>query len=52
MTTVVIVDAAEEQLRDVIGEKKPGDHVTLSIYRSNEHQTLKVELGRQPSTAS
>jgi putative serine protease PepD len=41
-----------EQLRDVIGEEKPGDHVKLTIYRSGKRQTLTVELGRQPSTAS
>jgi S1-C subfamily serine protease len=41
-----------EQLRDAIGEKKPGDKVKLSVYRGDQQRTVTVELGRQPSTGS
>jgi S1-C subfamily serine protease len=41
-----------EQLRDVIGDMKPGDHVQLVVYRSNKQRSVTVTLGRQPSTAS
>ncbi len=41
-----------EQLRDVIGGKKPGDKVKLSVYRGDQQRTVTVELGRQPSTSS
>jgi S1-C subfamily serine protease len=41
-----------EQLRDVIGGKKPGDKVKLSVYRGDQYRTVTVELGRQPSTSS
>jgi S1-C subfamily serine protease len=38
-----------DRLRDIIGEKKPGDSVKLGIYRGTKHLTVTVELGRQPS---
>ena len=41
-----------DQLRDVIGGKKPGDDVKLGVYRGDEHRTVTVELGRQPSPRS
>jgi S1-C subfamily serine protease len=41
-----------EQLRDAIGEKKPGDKVKLSVYRGDQERTVTVELGRQPATGS
>jgi S1-C subfamily serine protease len=41
-----------EQLRDAIGEKKPGDKVKLAVYRGDQQRTVTVELGRQPSTGS
>ena len=41
-----------EQLRDAIGEKEPGDHVKLTVYRGDQQRTVTVELGRQPSTNS
>ena len=46
------------ELRDVIAAKKPGDSVTLSIYRSTprangwKQMTMHVKLGRQPSSPS
>jgi S1-C subfamily serine protease len=39
-----------DQLRDVIGEKKPGDDVKLGVYRGDRERTVTVTLGRQPST--
>jgi S1-C subfamily serine protease len=38
-----------DRLRDVIGEKKPGDSVKLGIYRGTKHLTVSVKLGRQPA---
>jgi S1-C subfamily serine protease len=40
-----------DQLRDVIGNKKPGDDVKLSVYRGDQQRTVTVTLGRQPTTA-
>lgn len=40
------------RLRDLIGGKRPGDPMTLEIYRGEQPLTLKVKLGRQPSTPS
>jgi S1-C subfamily serine protease len=39
-----------DQLRDVIGAKKPGDNVKLRVYRGDQQRTVTVKLGRQPST--
>ena len=39
-----------EQLRDAISGKKPGDKVTLVIYRNASKQSVTVTLGRQPSS--
>jgi S1-C subfamily serine protease len=39
-----------DQLRDVIGSKKPGDDVKLSVYRGDQRRTVTVTLGRQPTT--
>jgi putative serine protease PepD len=41
-----------DQLRDVIGQKQPGDEAQLEVYRADRQRTLTVKLGRQPSTAS
>ena len=38
-----------DRLRDLIGEKKPGDTVKLEIYRGSQQLTLNVKLGRQPN---
>jgi S1-C subfamily serine protease len=38
-----------DQLRDVIGDKKPGDKVKLNVYRGDQRRTVTVTLGRQPS---
>jgi putative serine protease PepD len=38
------------QLRDVLGQKKPGDGVKLDVYRGDQQRTVTVTLGRQPST--
>jgi S1-C subfamily serine protease len=37
-----------ERLRDVIAAKRPGDSITLEIYRGTKKMTIDVELGRQP----
>jgi S1-C subfamily serine protease len=41
-----------DQLRDVIGQKQPGDGAQLEVYRADRQLTVTVKLGRQPSTAS
>ena len=40
----------DDRLRDVISAKRPGDTVELEIYRGEQELTLKVKLGRQPSS--
>ena len=40
------------QLRDVIGDKQPGDDTRLEVYRGDSQRTVTVKLGRQPSSAS
>jgi S1-C subfamily serine protease len=42
--------ATIERLRDLIGEKKPGDSVKLRIYRGTKQLTVSVKLGRQPTS--
>ena len=37
-----------EQLRDAIAAHKPGDKVTLVIYRDAKKTSVTVTLGRQP----
>jgi S1-C subfamily serine protease len=37
-----------DELRQAIGDKKPGDKIKLSVYRDGEHRTVTAELGRQP----
>jgi 2-alkenal reductase len=37
-----------EELRDAISGKKPGDKVTLVIYRDADKSSVTVTLGRQP----
>jgi S1-C subfamily serine protease len=38
-----------DQLRDVIGDKKPGDDLALGVYRGDRHRDVTVTLGRQPT---
>ena len=38
-----------EELRDVIAARKPGDKLTLQIYRGSKKLSVTVTLGRQPS---
>jgi S1-C subfamily serine protease len=40
----------DDRLRDAISRKRPGDEVELEIYRGAKEMTLKVKLGRQPSS--
>jgi S1-C subfamily serine protease len=41
-----------DQLRDAIANKKPGDKVKLGVYRGDQHTTITVKLGRQPTPRS
>ena len=40
----------DDQLRDAIAGKRPGDEIELEIYRDDNRMTLEVKLGRQPSS--
>jgi putative serine protease PepD len=47
--------ASSEQLQSAIGQRKPGDKVTLGIYRAKnsggyEHKDVQVTLGAQPNS--
>jgi S1-C subfamily serine protease len=37
-----------EQLRSLIGQKKPGDSIQLEVFRGTKTLSLNVKLGRQP----
>jgi len=37
------------QLRDVVATKRPGDEITLELYRGSKQKTVNVKLGRQPT---
>jgi S1-C subfamily serine protease len=37
-----------EDLRNLVARKKPGDSLSLQIYRDGKKKTVTVELGRQP----
>jgi len=41
---------SSDQLRDIISGHKPGDTLTLQVYRGSKKITVTVKLGRQPST--
>ena len=45
-----VINLAE--LRDVIAGLEPGDTITLKIYRGEHTRTVKVKLGRRPSSPS
>ena len=38
-----------EELRDVVGEAKPGETLKLQVYRGTKKETVNVKLGRQPA---
>jgi S1-C subfamily serine protease len=40
--------ASVEQLRSLIGQKKPGDSIQLQVFRGTKTLSLNVKLGRQP----
>ncbi len=42
--------ASLDQLRTIVGDKKPGDSVELELYRKNATLVMKVKLGRQPAS--
>jgi S1-C subfamily serine protease len=39
-----------DRLRSIVSAKKPGDTLKLEVYRDSKELTLKVKLGRQPSS--
>ncbi len=39
-----------DQLRTIVGTKKPGDSVELELYRKTSTLDVKVKLGRQPAS--
>jgi putative serine protease PepD len=39
-----------DKLRDVVSGKKPGQKVSLEVFRGDQHLTIHVKLGRQPSS--
>ena len=40
--------ASVDQLREIVGAKKPGDAVALELYRGDKSMNLNVKLERQP----
>jgi S1-C subfamily serine protease len=50
---IVSVDGAPVitlgQLRDAIEDKKPGDHISLVVFRAGKKHTIGVTLGRPPT---
>jgi len=42
--------ATLEELRGFLATRKPGDEISLEIYRGEKQLTLHVELGRQPAS--
>ncbi len=40
------------RLRDIVAAKRPGDTITLVVYRDTKKLTIEVKLGRQPSSPS
>ena len=40
--------ASLEQLRDALAKHKPGDRISLRIYRGSKPRTIVLKLGRQP----
>jgi S1-C subfamily serine protease len=44
--------ASLDKLRDVVAEKKPGDTLSLTIYRGEKKLDVDVKLGRQPASPS
>ncbi len=41
-----------DKLRDVVAAKKPGDKLSLGIYRGGKKTNLDIKLGRQPASPS
>jgi S1-C subfamily serine protease len=39
-----------DQLRDLIAAKRPGQSISLEVYRGTDKLTIPVKLGRQPSS--
>ncbi|MDQ3670672.1 MAG: trypsin-like peptidase domain-containing protein [Actinomycetota bacterium] len=45
------VESADE-LREIVTSKEPGDTLRLEVKREDETETVKVELGRQPTSVT
>jgi S1-C subfamily serine protease len=45
------VESADE-LREIVTSKEPGDTLALEVERDDETETVKVELGRQPTSVN
>jgi hypothetical protein len=41
--------ATGERLREVLGEKEPGDDIRLTILRRGKEEVMEIELGESPS---
>ena len=39
-----------DRLRSIVSAKKPGDSVKLEVYRDTKQISMKVKLGRQPTS--
>jgi S1-C subfamily serine protease len=44
--------SAIDQLTDVVAAHKPGDKIKLQIYRDAKKTSVKVTLGRQPTSSA
>jgi len=42
--------SSTDDLRDVISGKKPGDRLTLTLYRDAKKRQVTIKLGRQPTS--
>jgi S1-C subfamily serine protease len=38
--------SSQNQLRDLVAREKPGDKISLEVYRNSKHKTIEVTLGR------
>ena len=51
---IVAVDGKQvstlQALRDTLTTKKPGETITLDVYRGSDKTKVKIKLGRQPPT--
>ena len=48
--SLALAVATASKLRDVLADHQPGDRVRMEIYRGTNSRTLRVTLGRQPTS--